>query len=208
MDGNRKQEEEVDADMANGPTMRPINEVLGGGAMTRGGGDDGGADSDSDEDDEDGGQPPPDPLGPLAVLVVGLTADELAAFRAALHDIDADIVRLLPCPRSALLETGGEDLALEDAVALEACPPHEPAPDGTPAVVFLSGMSGPEVAEIVRCYREDPEPPLPPAAFCALVPGNRRRGVRGLVASIWRDEAKVRERWRLRQKQQLEEEEG
>jgi hypothetical protein len=189
-DESSKQEEEEEEDVANDPSMKPINEVLGGGVN----------DSDTDDDDDgDGGGP--GPLGPLAALVVGLTAEELATFRTALHAIDADIVRLIPCPRAAL-EPGAAGLALEDAVALELCPQHEPAPEGTPPVVFLSGMSGPEVAEMVRCYREDPEPPLPPAAFCALVPGNRRRKVAELVKSIWLDEAKVREKWRLRQQQQ------
>ena len=167
--------------------MRPINEVLGASSSTS-----------STDGDNDG--PASDPL---AMVVAGLSQQELERLRAALHAIDADIVRLIPCPRAALEEGGAGLLTLEQAVRLEQCPAWEPAPDDLPGpVVFLSGMSGPEVAEIVRCYREDPQPPLPRAAFCALVPGNRRRRVGELARSVWTDERRVIER---RQQQQQRE---
>jgi hypothetical protein len=184
-DGSDEEDEQFMDD-----SMRPINEVLGESTST------------SSSDGEDGGGGNNDPL---ALLVAGLSQPELERLRAALLAIDADIVRLIPCPRAVLEEKGlGAPLTLEQAVRLEQCPAWEPAPDGLPGpVCFLSGMTGPEVAEIVRCYREDPDPALPRAAFCALVPGNRRRLVGELARSVWADEGRMlAERERRRREQQ------
>lgn len=175
--------------------MRPIDEVLG---------DRGSGAGASGQDD------------PLALLMVGLSAEELERLRASLLAIDADIVRLIPCPRAALEANAGGagsgagsgsggagQLTLEEAVSLPECPLFEPAPDDLPGpVAFLSGMSPIEVAEIVHCYRET-LPPLPRAAFCALVPNNRSRSVRDLVDSVWRDERRLREQ---REREQRERE--
>jgi hypothetical protein len=184
-DAPAEEEGEEEDDDDGGASMRPINDVLGDGS----GGSGGASDAEPD---------------PLAALVAGLGAEDLERLRAAMHAIDADIVRLIPCPRAAL--EPGAALTLEEAVALPRCPLHEPAPEGLlpGAVVFLSGMTGPEVAEIVRCYRDVDGPRLPPAAFCALVPGNRARTVRELAMSVWQDERRVRER----RARAAEEEEG
>jgi hypothetical protein len=181
---NRGADDEEEDEEEDDNSMRPINEVLGEGSSS----DEGSAGN----------------ADPLACLVVGLSAAELERLRFSMHAIDADIVRLIPCPRAALETPGPGGLTLEEAVSLPQCPAFEPPPDDLPGpVVFLSGMSGPEVAEIVHCYRET-QPQLPRAAFCALVPGNRAREVRELVDSVWRDERRVMERRRMEMEQQGE----
>lgn len=118
-------------------------------------------------------------LGPLAVLLVGFLPEEFEAFRAMMNDIEADMVKIVPCTRAHL------DSTLQ--AALESDYPHYEQPAlGQRRALFMSGMYGSEVVELIAAYKEAG---LPPCAFAAAVPNNYQRTVGDLAESVWRDQA-------------------
>ncbi|KAF6256263.1 hypothetical protein COO60DRAFT_131296 [Scenedesmus sp. NREL 46B-D3] len=121
-------------------------------------------------------------FGPLAVLVVGFLPEEYEAFRAMMVDIEADMVKVVPCTKALL---GG---TLQQAMEAEY-PQYEQPPLGQRRALFLSGMYGSEVVVLIAAYREAG---LPPCAFAAAVPNSWQRSVRELSEAVWRDQAAMR----------------
>ncbi|WIA09652.1 hypothetical protein OEZ85_009039 [Tetradesmus obliquus] len=118
-------------------------------------------------------------FGPLAVLVVGFLPEEYQAFRAMMVDIEADMVKVVPCSKALL--AGSLQQAMESEY-----PQYEQPPLGQRRALFLSGMYGSEVVELIAAYREAG---LPPCAFAAAVPNNWQRNVKELSEAVWRDHA-------------------
>jgi hypothetical protein len=121
-------------------------------------------------------------FGPLAILAVGLPAEEHAALAALLIEMGADELQLIPCTAAMLGGSLGE--------ALEAAPPppHEPPRLGARRVLFLSGMYAAEVMEVVAAVRASPALPEG-VVFAAAVPRSWGRVVVELVEDVAADAA-------------------
>ena len=72
---------------------------------------------------------------------------------------------------------------LQEAVEIETPPPHETLL-GSRRMMFLSGMFGSEVVEIVAAYKQTG---LPPCIFAAAVPNNYGKVVGTLVKEVSMD---------------------
>ncbi|EFJ48983.1 hypothetical protein VOLCADRAFT_90363 [Volvox carteri f. nagariensis] len=125
-------------------------------------------------------------FGPLAVLLVGFMAEEVEQFRGLMLEMEADMVK-------QALET--------------EFPQYEQPPLGTRRTVFLSGMIGAEVVEVIAAYREAG---MPPTVWAAAVPNNYTRVVRELVEEVHADNAAMMRRAQEEQARQaaLQELEG
>ncbi|BDA51235.1 hypothetical protein COCOBI_18-1120 [Coccomyxa sp. Obi] len=134
-------------------------------------------------------------FGPLAVLLVGYAQYEVDQFRTFMIDMDADMVKIITCTRKMLSST------LEQSLDSPA-PVFEQLPLGTKRAVFLSGMSGAEVQEVISAYNDSG---LPPTVWAAAVPANYQRTVSTLLEDIYGDHNLMlqREQELLRQRQQL-----
>lgn len=119
-------------------------------------------------------------FGPLAVLAVGLPADEHALLRALLDGMGADDVRLVPCTPSMLQGSLGA------ALDVDPLPAHQPPPLRLPRVLFLSGMYAAELVEVVGAVRESG---LPEMACAAAVPKSWHRNLEELVGDVSADHA-------------------
>eukprot|EP00877_Chromochloris_zofingiensis_P001393 jgi/Chrzof1/11254/Cz05g29170.t1 len=118
-----------------------------------------------------------DAFGPLAVLLVGFMQQEVDAFRQLMNDMDADIVKIVPCTQAMLQGT------LQQAMESQY-PQYEQPPLGTHRAVIMSGMYGSEVVEVISACRDAG---LPPCVFAAAVPNNWSRNVKELTEAVWRD---------------------
>lgn len=118
-------------------------------------------------------------FGPLAVLLVGFLSEEVDAFRKLMLDMEADMVKIIPCTRAQL------GSSLQQALESEY-PVYEQPPLGTRRTVFLSGMFGAEVVDVIGGYRESG---LPQAVWAAAVPNNYKRLVSELVSEVHADNA-------------------
>ncbi|CAL8466395.1 g5931 [Coccomyxa elongata] len=116
-------------------------------------------------------------FGPLAVLLVGFAQYEVDQFRAFMIDMDADIVKIITCTKKMLSST------LEQSLDSPA-PVFEQLPLGTKRAVFLSGMSGAEVQEVISAYNDSG---LPPTVWAAAVPANYQRTISVLLEDIYGD---------------------
>ncbi|GIL61439.1 hypothetical protein Vafri_15888 [Volvox africanus] len=116
-------------------------------------------------------------FGPLAVLLVGFMAEEVEQFRTTMLEIEADMVKIVPCSPSMM---GG---TLQQALESEI-PKYEQPLLGTRRTVFLSGMIGAEVVEVIAAYKEAG---MPPTVWAAAVPNNYTRLVKDLVDEVHAD---------------------
>ncbi|GLI63778.1 hypothetical protein VaNZ11_006859 [Volvox africanus] len=180
-------------------------------------------------------------FGPLAVLLVGFMAEEVEQFRTTMLEIEADMVKIVPCSPSMMGGTLQQALESEfpkyEQVQLHA--PTRPScvlplvPNplywtdawcinvrftysviatpasrtyndaaviltfrlkrvylhlqpllGTRRTVFLSGMVGAEVVEVIAAYKEAG---MPPTVWAAAVPNNYTRLVKDLVDEVHAD---------------------
>lgn len=161
----------------------------------------------SKPDEQDGAQPPADPttgtlrrldpdvtgsldgsgsdtFGPLAVLLVGFLVDELERFRKVMNDMDADIVKIIPCTRDLMKCT------LQEALD-STYPRYEEPPLGQRRMVIMSGMHAAEVMEVISAYKDSG---LPPTVFAAAVPNNYQRVVGELVSEVIQDHSNMQKR--------------
>ncbi|KAG2433414.1 hypothetical protein HXX76_008472 [Chlamydomonas incerta] len=137
-------------------------------------------------------------FGPLAVLLVGFMAEEVEQFRKFMIDMEADMVKLVPASPAMMAGTLG--------AALESdFPQYEQAPLGTRRTVFLSGMVGAEIMEVIAAYKEEG---MPPTVWAAAVPNNWGRVVRELVEEVHADNAAMRQRAQEAQARKAMEEQG
>lgn len=133
-----------------------------------------------DEGDGLGGASPT-VFGVLAVLLIGFLQGDVEKFRKMMADMDADMVKIIPCSQRML------DQTLQNA--LESSPPKfEQAPLGQKTAVILSGMYASEIVEVISAYKENG---LPATVFAAAVPKNYDHIVRELVDEIHNDHAYV-----------------
>ncbi|CAL5225992.1 g8794 [Coccomyxa viridis] len=92
-------------------------------------------------------------------------------------DMDADMVKIITCSRDLLA------MSLKDALQADAGA-FEQLPLGTKRAIFLSGMSGAEVQEVVSAYHDSG---LPRSMWAAAVPANYDRSLGALVEDIYGD---------------------
>ncbi|PSC73792.1 Uncharacterized conserved UCP014543 [Micractinium conductrix] len=124
------------------------------------------------------------PFGQLAILAVGFTQPEFERLRRLLHvDMEAEMVKVVPAPASAMASSLGA------ALELDPVPAFEQAPLGTRRVCFLSGMYAAEVMETIVAFKEAG---LPEAVFAAAVPNNYDRRLGELVAEVFADHQAMR----------------
>ncbi|GAB4813709.1 hypothetical protein N2152v2_000755 [Parachlorella kessleri] len=123
-------------------------------------------------------------FGPLAMLAVGYAAEEFQRLKELLLDLEADMIKLVPCSRAMLGGTLGEALSSQPGR-------HEQLPQGTQRVIFLSGMYAMEVMEIIALYREAG---MPEPVFAAAVPKNWDKNLRDLVADVYEDHEAMKQR--------------
>lgn len=116
-------------------------------------------------------------FGPLAVLLVGFTRSEVFQFEKMLQEIDADMVKLISCPSNAMTKT------LEEAISMQSNE-GETNPMGSRRIVFLSGMVGSEVQEVICAYRDNR---LPETVFAAYVPKNKDKRICDLIDEVYED---------------------
>ncbi|KAG1665342.1 hypothetical protein FOA52_011756 [Chlamydomonas sp. UWO 241] len=124
-------------------------------------------------------------FGPLACLLVGFLPDDITAFRALMAEMEADMVKVVPCTRAMLNGTLGQ------ALEVEPLPAYEQPALGTRRAVVLSGMYQPELIDVVTSYRESG---MPPAVFAAAVPNNYGRVLAGLLREVQADAAAMKQR--------------
>ncbi|KAK9844329.1 hypothetical protein WJX74_000876 [Apatococcus lobatus] len=123
-------------------------------------------------------------FGPLAIILVGFAREEVDIFKHMMNDMDGDMVKVSACSRQML--------AAKLIDALQApVPAFEQLPDGTPRAVFLSGMNGPEVNEVISAYHDSG---LPDCAWAAALPVNAERLVGKLVQDIYGDHQHIVDR--------------
>ncbi|PNH05255.1 hypothetical protein TSOC_008495 [Tetrabaena socialis] len=118
-------------------------------------------------------------FGPLAVLLVGFQAEEVEAFRRVMIEMEADMVKLVPCSPAMMAGT------LQQALESEF-PKYEQPPLGTRRMAFLSGMFGSELVEVIGAYKDAG---LPPTVWAAAVPNNYERIVADLAEEVFSDNA-------------------
>jgi len=119
-------------------------------------------------------------LGPLAVIVVGFSTQELTLFRKMMAAMEAEMVRVIPMTSAMLDRPLCEVLDMQGGPDVEA---------GTLAgqeerIIVLSGMFQSEVMAMVQAFGESG---LPDAAFCCVVANNYRRQCRELFAAVAAD---------------------
>jgi hypothetical protein len=130
-----------------------------------------------------------DVFGPFAILLVGFMKDEYLRVRELMDDMEAENVSVIPCSRALMKGT------LVDALNSNGVK-YEAPPLGTKRAVFLSGMYGSEVMNVIGEYREVG---LPPAVFGAFVPNNASRIVSDLVQEISAEDAAMKKKMQQRQ---------
>lgn len=117
-------------------------------------------------------------FGPLAVLLIGFLPEDYAAFCSLMEDMEADMVKVVPCTKVMMSGT------LQEALEVQEPPSYEQPALGQRRALVLSGMYGAEVIEVVSAYKEAG---LPPAVFAAAVPNNYQRVISGLVEEVYAD---------------------
>jgi len=121
-------------------------------------------------------------FGPLACALVGYYPVEMDRFRAVMNDMEADMVKVICC--------GTEQLQGSLQQALEGPTPDVKEPKlGTRRAIFLSGMSGEEVSEVIGAYNDSG---LPETVWAAAVPMNFTRRLEDLVEDIYGDHMYLR----------------
>mmetsp|Transcript_20411 Transcript_20411/g.61472 ORF Transcript_20411/g.61472 Transcript_20411/m.61472 type:complete len:239 (+) Transcript_20411:214-930(+) len=119
-------------------------------------------------------------FGPLAALLIGFTQEQFEIFRTMMIDMEADIVKMIPC-RPAMLNG-----TLKEALEAPQGQPFEQMPKGTRRAVLLSGMSTGEVFEVLGAWRDTEG--LPDTLWGAAVPNNYEKcSLRDLVSEMYQD---------------------
>ncbi|GLC36474.1 hypothetical protein PLESTF_001264600 [Pleodorina starrii] len=185
------------------------NLVSGGGSKPQSSGSGSEAQDDEEEEEEEGSEmmrldsesgglgEDQSAFGPLAVLLVGFLAEEVERFRSFMLDMEADMVKIVPCSPAMMGSALGQALESE-------FPEYEQPPLGTRRTVFLSGMVGAEVMEVIGAYKDAG---MPPTVWAAAVPNNYGRIVRDLVEEVHADNAAMVRRAQEAQAQQAMQEE-
>ncbi len=143
-------------------------------------------------------------FGPLAFLLVGFLKEDVDRFMLLMQQMEADgelkvtirdmlegslaltPTQVVPCTRAMLKGS------LKDALEVKSVPQFEAAPLGVRRTLFMSGLFGSEVIQIVSGYNEAG---LPSCVFAAAVPNNYMRRVEDLVTEVQAEnEAMVRAR--------------
>ena len=127
----------------------------------------------------------PDVYGPLAVLLVGFMEEDYLSFLELMAEMEADEVSVIPASKQMLEMTLGQ--ALQQSNKID----YETPPLGTRRAMFLSGMYGSEVMEVVSAYKSYG---LPPCVFGAFVPNNTDRIISDLVKEISAEDAAMKAR--------------
>ena len=122
-------------------------------------------------------------FGPEVTLLVGFTSEETKEWRRTLDEIGADFVEVKTL--TAAMRRGTLGAALETKQADASA--EKPAL-GVPRVMFLSGMSGSEVMEIIDEY-DGKE--WAPCVFACAVPKNWDTDVASLTAEIMDDHLRL-----------------
>lgn len=122
-------------------------------------------------------------FGPEATLLVGFTSEETKEWRRTLDEIGADFVEVKTLTAAMRRGTLGEALETKQADASAEKPAL-----GVPRVMFLSGMSGSEVMEIIDEY-DGKE--WAPCVFACAVPKNWNTDVASLTAEIMDDHLRL-----------------
>ncbi|CAI5462134.1 unnamed protein product [Closterium sp. Yama58-4] len=137
-------------------------------------------------------------FGPEALLLLGLTPDEIDKVRAALDEAEASFISLLSADESVA------DVTLWDAMERAAQPfPSVPAPSVAAApqpqasdsssvwpnnvgerVCIVSGLSGIEIMDLVEIISSLD---IPPMVYAAMVPKSAARPVREVVEDLVAD---------------------
>jgi len=130
----------------------------------------------------------PERFGPDATLVVGFTSKETAEWREVLDSIGASFVRVVTCDKA--LARGTLRAALEttqsDASAVRSAL-------GVPRMMFLSGMNGAEVMEMIGVYEDvcEGDKGWAPCVFACAVPKNYDSDLSSLFAEIMDDHTRL-----------------
>ncbi|CAI5509310.1 unnamed protein product [Closterium sp. Naga37s-1] len=142
-------------------------------------------------------------FGPEALLLLGLTPDEIEKVRAALDEAEASFISLLSADESVA------DVTLWDAMERAAQPfPSMPAPSVASAsqsqasdsssqwpnnvgerVCIVSGLSGIEIMDLVEIISSLD---IPPMVYAAMVPKSAARPVREVVEDLVADHRMLR----------------
>ncbi|GJP34523.1 hypothetical protein CLOM_g18960 [Closterium sp. NIES-68] len=134
-------------------------------------------------------------FGPEALLLLGLTSDEIEKIRAALQEAEADFIKLLSADASVA------DMTLWDAMERAAQPfPSMAAPSVAAAsqatsgsqwpndvgerVCIVSGLSGIEIMDLIEIISNLGVPPM---VYAAMVPKSAARLVREVVEDLVAD---------------------
>jgi hypothetical protein len=129
-----------------------------------------------------------DVFGPEAVLLVGFTPAECAEWREILDAIGADFIRVVACDKAMTRGTLGRALETvqEDVSAVK------PAL-GVPRMMFMSGMNGREVMELIGVYEDmcEGDREWAPAVFACAVPKNYDSPMSALLAEIMDDHERL-----------------
>lgn len=123
-------------------------------------------------------------FGPLAMLAVGYLPEEFQRLQDLLIELEAEMIKLLPCTNAHLEGTLGDALSADPT-------PAEQLPLGTQRVIFLSGMYAAEVMEVIAFYKESG---LPDPVFAAAVPNNWDRNLQELITDVYEDHKEMRQR--------------
>jgi len=136
------------------------------------------------ESDEGVGGTSDEPLGPPACLLVGFPPKDAEAFRTSLCDMGGDFVNVLSCSDAALRLPLGR--------VMEKSPAELPLSSYVPyrkRTIFMSGMTGAEIVEVMGAYSETG---MPRAVFAALVPRNAAKTVSELAEEVHEDDERLR----------------
>ena len=143
---------------------------------------------DATSDAAPGGVAGEERFGPEATLLMGFTSSETKEWREMLDAIGADFVKTLTLTTAMKKMTLGEAISSTQADASV-----EKSALGVPRMMFLSGMSGSEVMQIIDCYEDMfvDEKDWAPAIFACAVPRNWDSSITDLTAEIMDDHTRL-----------------
>ncbi|KAK9798896.1 hypothetical protein WJX73_003434 [Symbiochloris irregularis] len=126
-------------------------------------------------------------FGPLAILLIGYIPREVDLVKEYLHEIEADMVKVIVCTDQLaeqrlcdVLESASQphpkkQLSFQDV---------DSAPQTARRMLIMSGMTSDEVLSIVYGYRQQE---LPETVMAAAVPASYERKVSALVDDVYGD---------------------
>lgn len=122
-------------------------------------------------------------FGPPAMMLMGLTYDEVLKVQEVLHNMEGDFLKVLICTHEMIKGT------LWDAMnSLQPDLKTVKIAQGLPRICFLSGLTGEEMMMFVQAL---PEAKLEPTVFAALVPNNAQKTVGELIEEIMGDHERL-----------------